>query len=204
MKSVKNNNFIRLVAFCLCIASLLISCINNQDSSIASHEANNNLQQSPQLETTKDSIAHIGLAPAFNEPDSCQHINRLLGAWVSTTTVGLCSINLKLKLVGDSLTFTLDTESRTERGTAIFSYDKQTTWLELPIEWEINKGDLTQKSASKKALSRPELVRFYFDCSHDKLSIQNYGNAMNHYVQFKDCDRKYIDLIRHTQTGSGE
>lgn len=31
---------------------------------------------------------------------------------------------------------------------------------------------------------------------HDTISMQNYGNAMNDYIHFEECDAKYIHFVR--------
>lgn len=64
------------------------------------------------------------------------------------------------------------------------------------------RADLKLKLKGKVKVSKEDQVT-YLTFGHigsmyhqDTISIQNYGNAMNDYIHFEECDAKYIHFVR--------
>ncbi|WP_051349274.1 hypothetical protein [Chryseobacterium gregarium] len=64
------------------------------------------------------------------------------------------------------------------------------------------RADLKLKQKGKVKVSREDQVTYLtFDdigsmYHQDTISIQNYGNAINDYIYFEQCDAKYIHFVR--------
>lgn len=63
------------------------------------------------------------------------------------------------------------------------------------IEWAENEGELDNDGNPKYKTGLPTDIDAVIE-DDSELIIQNYGNSMNYYVKFANCDEKYIHLTK--------
>ena len=64
----------------------------------------------------------------------------------------------------------------------------------FPIELDDFQGDMTQDTYEPDKEKKPQEVYMFFFTESKTLDFQNYGNAMNNYIIFDECDVKNITL----------
>lgn len=123
------------------------------------------------------------------------HIDSIVGRWVHHQGAFDCHFDLSFRREGDSAYFHLETDGRVVEGYARVFTKKGIRTVTLPIEWDIELGDLTKDPNGTRPSQRTLGVTLAEEADNT-LTFQNAGNAMNHYVIFKECDNKYVRLVK--------
>ena len=113
-----------------------------------------------------------------------------------------CSFQLTFKMENNTLLFHLKTNKRNIKGNAKIQFEKQYAYVVLPIRWDDYQGDMTLDTYKPYKGEKPFGVEMFFNPKLRTLSFQNYGNAMNNYIIFDECNNdKGIQLInkRHSR-----
>ncbi len=118
--------------------------------------------------------------------------------------VGICNLSLTITKSKKRYFYHLITDSRNVKGkVSIDNENPNEPYIILEgIEWDEYEGDVSnqldenesEENAEKLNLKIPVGIDAYV--GRDTLTIQNYGNSMNYYTKFGECDRKYIFLIK--------
>lgn len=96
---------------------------------------------------------------------------------------GACPATLTITLRDGNYLYGLKTNKRKQNGKLEISQTDGGTYLTF-------KGLLG-------ARPKTEIQGLYSD---GKITIQNYGNSMNEYLRFKECDLKYIELTKYADS----
>lgn len=111
-----------------------------------------------------------------------------------------CNMKLILEKNDDKYQYHLTTSKRDLKGEAIVKEDDaEQVWVILPkIQWDDYQGEIAEGEEDKERDPKPTTqdVEFMYDKDNNSLTMQNYGNNMNFYVIFGECDIKYISLNR--------
>lgn len=108
-----------------------------------------------------------------------------------------CQIKITIKKVSEQYRYIFTSESRTLEGKLSLEGDKNNEGYYITlegIEWSEYEGELDDngEAKSKEDLKLP--VGIHGVIKGNEITIQNYGNSMNYYVQLADCGEKYIIL----------
>jgi len=90
-----------------------------------------------------------------------------------------CAISVNISKTGDSYSYTLTSDGKEYKGTATLANQEAETYITFEGKIETNE---------------PKAVSGLFQGT--SIMIQNYGNAMNEFHLFKNCDAKYIELVK--------
>ena len=109
-----------------------------------------------------------------------------------------CGISVNIKRNGKGFSYYLKTSDRNYRG--------KLTLVNIPedkygIVFEGTKyaeyeSDISQKPDTDDAKKADLPAGVGGELERDTITIQNYGNAMNYYVQIGGCQVKYLRLVR--------
>lgn len=121
---------------------------------------------------------------------------KLIGIYSSQDSA--CNVIISITKIKDDYFYHFTSKSRKLKGkiTFIRSLAENLVYINfIGIEWAEDDGDVSkdfdkENATPNKAL--PTVVQGLLD--DGEIVIQNYGNAMNHYLKFGECDVKYISL----------
>ena len=119
------------------------------------------------------------------------------------------SIRLTIGKEGGKYTYHLVSARRNLEGYAEIQEGEDNLWVVLPdVKWDDYQGDLTNgnrladaddaaepnkdENLESEASADVYGVDLFVDRETGALYMQNYGNAMNYYVIFSECDVKHI------------
>ena len=109
-----------------------------------------------------------------------------------------CKIHLSLFYKYGILKYNMETNTRKILGNAIITLNERKDGYYIKfkdIEWSEYLGAIDAESETpEENLPLPQDVEGAL--YKNEITIQNYGNAMNYYVQLGECDVKYIHLIK--------
>lgn len=110
-----------------------------------------------------------------------------------------CEINATIRKVNAKYYYRLDVAGKIYKG--IFKVAKGDNINEKAvtftgIRWAVNDGDVSDQQDSQERPSLKLPVGVGGILSNNEIVIQNYGNAMNSYVQLEQCSQKYIRMVK--------
>ncbi|KQT17628.1 hypothetical protein ASG31_09545 [Chryseobacterium sp. Leaf404] len=109
-----------------------------------------------------------------------------------------CKMNLILYYYKNQLKYKLKTKTQEFSNDAEIELNEEKNGYYITfknIEWSEYLGALDNEGEPiSKDIEVPDMVSG--SLYKDQITLQNYGNSMNYYVLFDDCDEKYIELIR--------
>ena len=116
-----------------------------------------------------------------------------------------CKISLSLFYENNVLKYQMETSSRELSGNAELTPNEEQDGYYITfknIEWSEYLGNIDQEDEenSNEDLPLPQDIEGVLD--EDGITIQNTGNAMNYYVKLRECDAKYIHLVKDKRTKS--
>ena len=121
--------------------------------------------------------------------------NFIVGNYTNDEEGSHCKFKLALTVKNEKLKYFIETEKRKISGIAKMSIEKNGfIFIIFPIEWDDYQGDMTQDNYEKYTGEKPQQFDMSFDIEEKTLYFQNYGNAMNNYIIFDECDEKGISL----------
>ncbi|AWG22655.1 hypothetical protein FFWV33_14520 [Flavobacterium faecale] len=107
-----------------------------------------------------------------------------------------CSFKLIISMKENNYFYTITTAERTLKGKVSFNrdIDYKDVYINFNgIKWAAYNGAINEEGEPvNKNLKIPVGIDGLLN--ENEISIQNYGNAMNNYTKFRDCDDKYILL----------
>ena len=106
-----------------------------------------------------------------------------------------CKIRLNIIKEKDNYRYEMTINKKPYKGSVRFMRKNENNehllFLELEgFRWAENEDYNSSTPASKSTYG----LDGYWD--DGTISIQNYGNATNHYIKISDCDLKFIDLVK--------
>ena len=107
-----------------------------------------------------------------------------------------CSLSVKIRKAKGGYVFTFDIGGKIISGKVklIKSDDPKEFGITFKgIHWAENNGDISNTTQQNK-LKLPDGIEGVWSASG--IVIQNYGNAMNSYMQIASCGQKYINLVK--------
>ncbi|CAM4125768.1 hypothetical protein [Flavobacterium weaverense] len=121
--------------------------------------------------------------------------NFIVGNYTNDEEGSHCKFKLTLCVKNEKLKYYIETEKRKISGIAKMSIEENGfIFIIFPIEWDDYQGDMTQNNYEKYTVEKPQQFDMSFDIEEKTLYFQNYGNAMNNYIIFDECDEKGISL----------
>ena len=121
--------------------------------------------------------------------------NFIVGNYTNDEEGSHCKFKLTLCVKNEKLKYYIETEKRKISGIAKMSIEENgSIFIIFPIEWDDYQGDMTQDNYEKYTGEKPQQFDMSFDSEEKTLYFQNYGNAMNNYIIFDECDEKGISL----------
>jgi hypothetical protein len=147
-------------------------------------------------ETQKEN--HVSKQVLRNNENNYENaINLIIGNYVPDEGCCNCTFNLKFTRENNKVVYHLKTIKRDIKGIADISItDKKYIYITIPIEWDDYQGDVTLKSYKPYKGKKPMGISMNFDPEFKRISFQNYGDAMNNYIKFCECDNdKGIMLV---------
>ncbi|MDI9311485.1 MAG: hypothetical protein QM535_14830 [Limnohabitans sp.] len=134
------------------------------------------------------------VAPISNE--SVFNIEGIYKIDTDSAETAYCNIEISIKKVNKEYHYELKTEKRKLSGVVTLKHNEQNNGYYITlegIEWSEYEGSLDKEGEAKEdSLELPVGIQGVL--SNNEITIQNYGNSMNYYVQLSDCDEKYIIL----------
>lgn len=122
-------------------------------------------------------------------------LNLIVGKYINAEGDFHCKFELTFSKKNKKLKYYIETDKRKISGIAKISIEKNGfIYIIFPIEWDDYQGDMTQDTYEKYTGEKPQQVDMSFDIEEKTLYFQNYGNAMNNYIIFDECDEKGINL----------
>lgn len=120
------------------------------------------------------------------------------GNYTFTDDISECKFHLSLFYRDELLKYNIETNTRKHLGNAKVDLNEEKDGYYitfLNIEWSEYLGGIDlEVETTEDDLSLPQdIVGVLYE---NEITIQNYGNAMNYYVQLGACDVKYIHLIK--------
>jgi len=124
-------------------------------------------------------------------------INLILGNYIPDEGCCNCIFNIKFTRENNKLVYHLKTIKREIIGIAEISItENKYIYITIPIEWDDYQGDVTLESYELYKGKKPMGIDMSFDPEFKTITFQNYGDAMNNYIKFSECDNdKGIMLI---------
>lgn len=123
--------------------------------------------------------------------------DEILKMIVGTYVADECKFELKFYKQNKKVHYSIQTEKRKIKGVAKISMDENGYIAVIfPIQWDDYQGDMTQETYEPNREEKPQEVYMTFYTESKTLDFQNYGNAMNNYIIFDECDVKYVTLKR--------
>ena len=109
-----------------------------------------------------------------------------------------CGISVNIKRNTKGFSYYLKTSDRRYRGkiTLVNISDDKYGIVFEGTKYAEYEGDLSQKTVDDNAKKTNSPVGVGGELQQDTITIQNYGNAMNYYVQIGGCQVKYLRLVR--------
>ncbi len=110
-----------------------------------------------------------------------------------------CNMEIVIKKVKERYNYTFISELRTLKGEISFvRHDRYNEIILEGIEYAEDYFDvgLPEENPEYEELKKEGNRRVGIDCflDSDRITIENYGNAMNYYLKLRDCGSKYITL----------
>lgn len=107
-----------------------------------------------------------------------------------------CSLSVKIRKAKDDYVYTFKIGDKIVSGKVkLIKSDnaKEFGIIFKGIHWAENNGDISNTNQQNK-LKLPDGIEGVWSASG--IVIQNYGNAMNSYMQIASCGQKYINLVK--------
>ncbi len=107
-----------------------------------------------------------------------------------------CKLEVLITKKNENYFYKLISEERNVTGEISLKLNEQNDGYYITLEgikWSENEGNIDDES-EKNSLDLP--IGIQGSLYENEISIQNYGNSMNYYVQLYDCGKKYIHLIK--------
>ncbi|MFT6138457.1 MAG: hypothetical protein ACJA0U_001233 [Salibacteraceae bacterium] len=118
------------------------------------------------------------------------------GIYTFSDTLSKCNLTLEITKEIELYKYKLKTPTRSLKGEISLEANKESDAYSLilnGIEWSENYGALDQNSEPiDQNVALPKGLEGTID--KNEITIQNYGNSMNSYLQLGECDVKYIHL----------
>lgn len=107
-----------------------------------------------------------------------------------------CKLSIDITKIKNEYLYNFNSKSRKFEGKVTFSrsLEEHLVYINfIGIKWAEDHGDVTNEANTNRPNGDlPAVVQGLLD--DGEIIIQNYGNAMNHYLKIGECDFKYIDL----------
>jgi hypothetical protein len=134
-------------------------------------------------------------------PGLHRHIekNEIEGYYLSEPLDGeteSCSLSVKIRKVKGGYVFTFDIDGKIAKGMVKLTKSDDPKEFGITfkgIHWAENNGDISRPGQQNK-LKLPDGIEGVWSAAG--IVIQNYGNAMNSYMQIASCGQKYINLVK--------
>ena len=107
---------------------------------------------------------------------SCGQSDKYAGQYISEDA---CDIKISIDIIDKEYTYKISYDSTNNSG---------------KIKIDSLTGDTYLEFKNLKSVSQDNPISALYE--NNSLIIQNYGNALNNYTHFKNCDLKYIRLIK--------
>lgn len=150
------------------------------------------------LHTTKETPAVLSGVQAKPSVALVKYDADISGEYEQTdTTDGGCPISVIIWKSPTGYRYKLTNDQKHYAGKIKLEKDVQSIGIVFEgIPYSEYEGDVSQldDNAERPQPKLPVGVRGLLN--GDTILIQNYGNAMNYYVQFGGCDAKFISLIK--------
>lgn len=107
-----------------------------------------------------------------------------------------CSLSVKIRKTHGEYAFTFNISGKIATGKVKLTKSDNPKELGIVfrgIHWAENNGDLSATTKQVK-LKLPGGIEGVW--SESGIIIQNYGNAMNNYMQIASCGQKFINLVK--------
>ena len=115
-------------------------------------------------------------------------------------SVAKCFLELKIYRKGENYNYKLNTPTRNFSGELTLKLDEKNDGYYITIngiEWTENLGSLDEEgSPLDENIKLPQGLEGFL--RENSITIQNYGNSMNYYMQLGECDTKYIALVKNS------
>lgn len=122
-------------------------------------------------------------------------LDLLIGNYIPDEGCCSCTFELRFEKKNKKLKYRIKTNKRKINGIAKITIDENGyVFILFPIEWDDYQGDMTLDTYEPYTGIKPQEVDMYFDPELKNIAFQNYGNAMNNYIIFDECDTKGISL----------
>jgi hypothetical protein len=153
-----------------------------------------------QLHTTKETP--VVLSSVQTKPSTVPDKNDLdiSGTYEQTDTAdGGCPISVTINKspAGYRYNLTNDKKHYTGKIKLEKDADQGTAIVFEGIPYSEYEGDVSQLDDNAERMQKKVPVGVGGLLNGDTILIQNYGNAMNYYVQLGGCDAKFINLIKN-------
>ncbi len=105
-----------------------------------------------------------------------------------------CNLTIRISKNNNDYSYELKTTRRSKRGKLLIerSFAGEEIYVGFEgLAWDSWEGDVT-KDRPGKELAPPSTISGLYEPG--KISIQNYGNAMNNYTKLSECSEKYLIL----------
>ncbi|MEO5911397.1 MAG: hypothetical protein ABIP95_10945 [Pelobium sp.] len=107
-----------------------------------------------------------------------------------------CNLSISIAKNNGGYFYNFKSNTRTLKGKVTFgrSLEENLVYINfIGIKWAEDDGDISNElNADKSSGDLPTVVQGLI--TDEEIVIQNYGNAMNHYLKIGECDIKYLHL----------
>lgn len=177
---------------------LLTSCKNNRNqdkTESPSFDSASTTRISTGSDLKSDSTAFIGKTADRN--DSIDDVEGTYFVVNEPNEVEKCQLSITIIKTSEGNIYEFSTDSRLLKGKVSFdrTEDRSGYYITLEgIEWSEYEGALDEDGESNGSEKMELPVGIHGLIQDNQITIQNYGNSMNYYVQLGDCGKKYIVL----------
>lgn len=110
-----------------------------------------------------------------------------------------CNLSVKIEKLKDGFYYTLFLQDSVIKGKATVLKSEEGSDFKYMvtlegIKWASYEGDVSDEDKPHPQLKIPVGIEAGF--SDNELVFQNYGNSMNSYTVFEQCNQKYIRLVK--------
>ena len=180
----------------LFVILLLSNCNNNTHNTAMSSLTGDSVSKSDSSLTSNASQTRTVLA-AGNHADPAQEIEGTYVVINEPDAADQCNMTITIEQVGKSYMykFLSDTRALSGKLSVVANQEKDGYNITFEgIEWSECEGALDDNGEPKAEEALPLPVGITGVIKDKQITIQNYGNSMNYYVQLEDCSNKYILL----------
>lgn len=189
----------------ICLA-LLVSCENNfsKNESVSTGRMSKKVNINIHTETDKKSIKSQSTNnvttianKSIRKYTEKEILNLIIGNYTPDEGCCNCKFELSFEEKSEKLKYYIRTNERKISGIAKIKIDENGfVYVLFPIEWDDYQGDMTLDTYEPYTGIKPQVTDTNFDPKLKNLDFQNYGNAMNNYIIFSECDNKRILLSK--------